>query len=311
LAQVSVSFPAEALRLEGEHYKPSVPVVWDQPATNLPSSIMVYKVVPQQLSEEIFSNLLTLGSFTTKTMKLSADKKTMSWRRYEGEGARLNYSLDIAPVYGFIEYHDYVVTRNWTNTPHGVPSRQEVEKLALDYLQRLGGDTNQLSFRRHSGTEGTRSRYDKTAKKYTGESVYKRGTMYARQIDGIRFAGEGWRGLAIDFSNDAKISSLELNWRNLQPLERRRTATKGELLSWIRDGRGVIPLTQNANLDELAQAKKLTVTGITPYYLSTTAGTPQGLMYPFAELDMVADLAGTNTLAFQIDCPILTDEKAQ
>lgn len=135
--------PAEQFRLEGQPYKPSVPVIWDATVTNLPHKLTVYRVLPQTFSKETVSNLLTVSGFTWKTMQESADKKTMSWRHYENNKARLVRSLDLAPTYGYISYHDYQAVGT-TNAGGGVPSREEVEKMAFEWIEKLGGDTNQI-----------------------------------------------------------------------------------------------------------------------------------------------------------------------
>ena len=58
-----LSLPAETYRLEGEPYHTSAPIVWSDSATNIPSSVRVYKVIPQQFSMSWLSNVVSLEHF--------------------------------------------------------------------------------------------------------------------------------------------------------------------------------------------------------------------------------------------------------
>jgi hypothetical protein len=302
LAAPGLSYPAETFRLEGAAYRPNVPVALSQSMSNLPVSIMVYKVLPQQFSSYIFSNVLAIAGFTTKTMKLSPDKKTMSWQHIENGGPVR--TLEMAPAYGYIHYEDYQAVKGWGGTLQGVPARADIDTLAMDYLKRLGGDTNQVCLRQRSATERRQSRFDKKLGKYGEPAVTMRGAMYARQLDGIRFLGAGGRGgFEIDFGNDAKVSSLHFDWRRLQAYKRYQTLTPDKILSQVLASKAVI---SDENGEIPSSPTKLTITKITPYYMSQLSGTPEELIYPFASLDVVAQIGGTNTATFYLDCPILS-----
>ena len=298
------SYPADVFRLDGVAYRPNVPVVLGESATNLPASVMVYEVIHQQFSKEMFSNVLAMAGFTSKTMRLSTDKKTMSWKHEEN--GRLVRVLDIAPVYGSIEYKDYRAVQGWGESPQGVPARADVDRMAMDYLQRLGGNTNEIFFNHRSLTERKQSHFDKKAGKYGEAAVTMRGGMYARQLDGIRFLGVGGRGgFEIDFGNNAKVASLHLDWRNLKPYRRYRTLTRDEILSNVVTGCAVI---SSEHGDIPTSPSKLTISKITPYYMSETSGVPEQFVFPFVSLDMVAQTGNTNTDTFYLDCPILSEQ---
>ncbi|MGO8764187.1 MAG: hypothetical protein ACLQSR_03515 [Limisphaerales bacterium] len=304
----SLSF-ADELRLEGEPYQPAIPIVWK--ATNeIPRSLTVYRAIPRQFSNEIISNMLQIASFEPVTMELSVDKKTMSWRHYGNDGKMLLRSLDISPAYGYISHHNYQTIETSTNQAQAVPTFEQVEALALDYLQRLGGDTNELFTRSSSRTDEHRTLYDKKPWKgghVIAEDFTMRGVMFTRQVDGIRFVGEGGRGgFSIEFGSHAAISHLELVWRNLRPDKQYATASPDEIIAMIKTGKAVVPLMQDADLDEVPQVKALTITGITPYFWGEIGGAPQDFVYPFAELQVVGKINETNTISFVLQCPILS-----
>jgi hypothetical protein len=306
LAATSLSYPAETFRLEGVAYRPKVPVVLGESATNPLATLMVYKVLPQQFSREAFSNVLAVAGFTTKTMRLSGDKATMSWK-HEEDG-KLVRVLDIAPVYGVVDYKDYRAVRGWGESPQGVPARSDLDRLAMDYLLRCGGETNEIAFSQRSMTERKQSRFNKKAGTYGEPVITMRGVMYSRQLDGIRFLGAGGRGgFEIDFGNDARIASLHLDWRNLQPYRRYRTLTRSEILNNVVAGHAVI---SGEHGDMPTNPSRLTITRIMPYYMSKPSGVPEQFVFPFASLDVVADMGNTNTNVFYLDCPILSEETA-
>jgi hypothetical protein len=170
----------------------------------------------------------------------------------------------------------------------------------------LGGDTNELSPKHRSGTERRQRRFDKKTRKYADEFVTMRGVMYARQIDGIRFLGAGGRGgFAIDFGHGTNIASLELDWRRLEPYRRYRTLSRDEITKEIMAGKAVIS-TENGELPE--NPNRLTIAQITPYYMSETGGKPEDFVFPIANVEIRAEMAGSNTATFYLGCPIISEE---
>jgi len=304
------SSPADSLRLEGEPFRPNARIVWA--ATNeIPPRLMIYQVVPQQFSNELISNLLKITFFKPVNMKLSADKKTMSWRYREEDGGLVR-SLDVAPSFGYINYFNTDAKKEDTKHPAtGVPSYEEVEKLAVHYLQLLGGDTNQLSWKPQSRTELDSTSYDKRPWKgghVIQQQVLMRGIMLCRQVDNIRFNSPcGRGGIFITIGSNARISDLELNWRNLQTFHLYKTVTQAKIVKFIKTGNAVVPDPENTDLTSLLQAKKLTITDIAPRYWGEVGGAPQDFVYPFAELQVTADLGGTNKINFVLNCPVIDE----
>jgi len=300
LALIPVPMMGAAPQLEGQPFIPTWPLVWAATATNLPATVMVYKVLPQQFSSAVISNILAIASFTPVTMAESADKSVMHWE-YRDERKTLLRSLDISPVYGMVNYQDYRAVDTSTNGDRGVPSRKEVETLAFNYLQAFGGDKNQLCVSSHSGTERNHGRFDKVTKQMVSHTVM-RGVMYARQLDGIRFLGAGGRGgFAMDFARDGKISLLQLDWRNIRPYRRYPTLTPDEILAQIKAGKAVHDMYS----DESPQKPDtLTVTKITPYYLSAPSGAPEDFILAYGDVEIRATVNATNEVMFHLNCPI-------
>ena len=287
----------------------TAPVVWA--ATNvLPKTVTVYKTEPQAFSESTISNILDLASFSSLGVEVSSDRKTMHWEAHDERGTLIR-SLDITPSLGWVSYFDSDAQERSTNAAHGVPDTGHVKMLAARYLQRLGGDTNQLSFHPASATEQHRTLYDK--KPWKGGHVIlddytMRGIMLTRQLDGIRFNGAAVRGgIAIDFGTDARVAKLELVWRKLTPSKTCSVATQEQIMKMLKDGKGVLPSEQSADLTPLPTATRIAIRNVTFYYWGEPGGQAQDHVYPFASLEAQAQLAGTNMLPFTVECPVILE----
>jgi hypothetical protein len=203
--------------------------------------------------------------------------------------------LQIVPSEGWIGYLDQWETKEPVKN---VPSEDEAAKLAIDYLFQLGIDRSQFVSKArvnpvtviqlHQGQESP-------------EEVVRREVVLNRCIDGVEQTVGSFR---ITFGNNAKVEAFDLSWRNLQAYESHQLATSNEIIDFIKSGQAVIPLPE-FDFTQLNQAKKLTVVKITPYYWGEWPSDPQDFVCPFAQLEMTADLGGTN-FNFQLRCPILS-----
>ncbi|EEF63391.1 hypothetical protein [Pedosphaera parvula] len=135
---------------------------------------------------------------------------------------------------------------------HGVLTFEEADRLAVDYVRQLGGDTNQLVAKPRPRIEGTTTSFDKKGGRQIGQVVNVRGLIIHRQVDSIQIHGND--GLTIQFGNDAKVSSLELNWKNLRPQNRYKTASPDTIKSWIKAGRAV-----NAGIEATLNNRRVTL----------------------------------------------------
>lgn len=310
LGVVMVSAFGNGIPFIGTPYHPIAPLTWS--ATNvLPPRVTVYKVVPKPFSNEVISNVVALAGISLRDLKPSSDKKTLHWRN---KGIPLTRGLTISPLTGWLEYGNSaaIAPHSISNYPVGVPTYEEVERLALKYLILLGGDTNQLSFKPQSRTDERRSRWSKSGELLMDEEVTMRGIMLARQLDGIRFNGPcGRGGISLDFGDNAQLYQLMLNWRNVEPYRQYQTATPEQILAWIKEGKAF-----DAGLDfsdeesaPVGGVKEITITQITPYYWGEPGGSPQEFCIPFAELKAVAHWGDTNTTVFTLHCPIIDESK--
>ncbi len=291
-------------------------IVWAAPTNQSRAALWIYKVVPQHFSSSAISNLVVMGGFTMKDEQHGHDKITNT-----NEDTLFFFSKDricnltVVPPQGRIEYWNGLVLPNhWDKTNHlvepveGLPDETKVEKLGLKLLNQFGIQRDDLAQRTDGhlitfGEKETRGYFDRRSKKYIDDEVIARGIFFNRRIDGVNFAGIGaGGGCQIKFSNHAKIADFRLVWRNLQPYKQYRVASPDEILSYIRDGQAVLT---HKNLVNPADVKKLTITDCSPLYMGADGKEAQDLVYPFAQVEAVADL-GTSSTNIQLYCPILS-----
>ena len=135
-------------------------------------------------------------------------------------------------------------------------------------------------------------------------NVVSRGFSFARNIDGIESRNSG--GFTIVFGSHEKIQRLTLSWRSLLPYESCSVLTPKEIIGLIRQGQTIIP-RQRYDVTGIDQAAKLTVTDVSLRYFDNIGHKPLDLSYPFAAIKVSADLHGTNTAEFYLECPVLAD----
>lgn len=217
-------------------------IVWAVPPDHVPSSIWIYKFVPQTFARVVVSNLLTISSFEMKDkMELSpeeaaVDKNALCFTNKDG-----TKHLSIVPAWGYILYDDPSAEIKGHEMPIGVPrDMEETYQLGLDYLQKLGIDRSQLvtedgsSRLRAEKTMGTASWQD-NAHGTNVEVIYMRGVYFRRQINGAHLADDG---IDLQFGNHGKIFRLEVTWRGWEPYELHPTLSTNQLIEELRSGKG-------------------------------------------------------------------------
>jgi hypothetical protein len=293
-------------------------VIWAVPTNVWPpsSKIWSYKVIPQNFSAVVVSNLMTLGSFTAKDkIKTPAylsdvDKKAVFFGR---EGAKY---LEIMPTLGYAEYHDNTAQARFTSSVKdvpepivGVPDETETTRLGLKYLRLAAIDDTQLAKKFGSldldihWERGTREWIDqKTKKEITETNNF--GVFFTRQINGIAVSGFG--DFYVSFGNNAKVIRLQMSWRNLKPYQLLDNfVTPEQVMKSIQNGRTPLPWLEGWPLNEI---KTLTITNATPRYGRKPGDKPMDFIVPALQLDAIIDNGKTNrSVWFQTS--IATDRK--
>ena len=79
-------------------------------------------------------------------------------------------------------------------------------------------------------------------------------------------------------------------------------ASPEAIMQKIREGKAVLT---HKNLVNPAMIQSLTITDCSPLYLGASGNVSQDFVYPFAQLEAVAKIGGTNANV-QLYCPILS-----
>jgi hypothetical protein len=289
---------------------PKMDVVWQATTNDWPDKLWIYKVVPQEFSPAVISNLLSLSGFSEKDRTKvpgfikENDKRALFYGELEGTVKHLS----ICPTLGLIDYLDpKAEASSQLQKVEGVPNEQETTRLGLKYLRLLGIDISQIA--RKPGTSELDLHWEKGTITYADQASNKEvvltnnyGVIFARCIDGIKVHGFG--GMDISFGNNARVRSLQLCWRNLVPHRLKDCFSLQEIAEQIRNGRITLhPLGTRATID-IRGVRKLTVTQIMVLYEGNPPDKPMDYVSPYINLQGITDGA-TGIVGVWFECPIL------
>lgn len=295
----------------------NVPIVWQAPTDKLPKSFWIYeRELPRIFPATVISNAIVLGSLQSKGFP---KPPTNDFFIPEDKGP--DYPGTVATIFGIRpgDANLYYSLPNYsTGSGEQLPSDEMIAARAWKYASQLGLDSAQLVQERiyaHS--------CDTDQNGQSANHVCGRGVFLSRQLDGIAFfsadnEGTGAEGFSIEFDSYGQIRFFSFRWSTVGRYESQQTASTQEITHCIRAHKTIVLPTPDeedyfARLKELACAKKLTITKITPYYGEGVFGevptndVPCKFATPFAELEAVADFGNRNA-TIRLLSPILSSE---
>jgi hypothetical protein len=300
---------AEEPKLPGRSFPgEKIEIIWS--ATNqFPSNVWIYKVVSQEFSPMVISNLMALGNFTEKNRSTPDGRpNTYKQLRYY-ENIEGNRQLSIYPPYGYVYYRDERATVVPPELPKGVPEESDVLPLALKWVGLFGLAPVELARKEYSfdydilREKQTQTWVDKTNGHHS--DVILRGIFFTRCVDGISFTSGGSDGgFQIAFGNDGTVAEMELVWRNLKRHKCCKVASPTQIISFIKKGDAkIVPLTEM----DLAHAKTLTINKAAMSYLGCNGEKPQDYMYSFVALVCTVGFDDGATKQIVLQCPIIAE----
>ncbi len=320
---IGKSYGQQAPSFEHTHRPSFVPanceIVWNVPTNQMPNALWVYRTIPQHFSDKAISNLVALGSFTTRDKKritllkmasLSSEDRARAKNLLAFENEKEGRNLQIVPADGYIDYRDQRADPATRDAIEDVPSEVATQELALKLLDQIGIPRSQLLKKPDSSEPLTFKEVRRWGHmdKQQGKRVVQnssRGVFFIRQIEGVTFAGIGIAGgFHVRFSSHAKVAELQLVWRNLQRYKKYEIASPDQIMQWIKEGKAVMP-APNVNPSDV---KKLTITDISPMYMGESGEERQDFTYPFANLGTTAETGQTN-IGVQLYCPVLSNSE--
>jgi hypothetical protein len=229
---------------------------------------------------------------------LAVDKKAIC---FHDKADELHW-LEILPTFGYIKYYngnaDAKAISAVKDVPEpvvGVPDLPEATRLGLKYARLLGIEVSQLATK--FGTRDLDLHWIVTTRGWTDQKTKKEidetddfGVGFTRCIDGFPVSTFG--DLEVDFGNNAKVSKLEMSWRNLQPYQLLENfVTPEQVVKSIQSGQTPLPTLEGWPIDEI---KTLTITNATPRYNRKPGDEPMDFVVPALQLDAIIDNGKTN-----------------
>jgi hypothetical protein len=299
--------PAESIRLEGQAFHPftNAEIVWS--ATNVfPRGLWIYKVMPEAFSAVVVSNAMAIGHFQTKDLAKTDhpqfQDKYLIYFQNRNEFSRPRF-LSIAPTLGAMKY---VSQADSTAPIVGVPTSDEAETLARDVLFQLGIDRSLLVERVRKGYDETSTPIDRQGHTLGTPQAVSRGVSFERRIDGIPLS-ENWCFL-IHFGRQGKIEDFSLKWRNIVPFESHSVLSPAQIIQMIKSGQAVLP-SQFFNTGGLDRKKRFTIVKAMPRYYNGNGREFLDFMFPYVEMEIMAEMDGADATTFVIQCPILSTNR--
>jgi hypothetical protein len=293
-ATVSLSVLASGLEDVSLHFSTNTVIVWQAPTNHLPKRFWTYKRLPQVFSAAAISNGIVLAGFEKKGFPRPSTNHIVIWDDHmDGEPSPPNFAL--FPELGQMSYD---LGDRASGSPMDSARDEAAVKRAWKCVAQLGVDLTQLVQTNAAGPG-------------TG------GVFLPRQLDGIQFF-DGTEGFQIMFGKDGKVRSFGLMWPKLERDESCATASPQEIIRCIRGYKTVlVPDDEEGNyfarVREVARARRIAITQITPYYGEGMLGEeprdnePSRYVRPVAILGATADF-GTNAAFIRIYAPILASD---
>ena len=297
------------------HFPTNTPIVWQAPTNDLPKSFWVYRRLgPRIFSATVISNAIVLASLQSKGFpKPSTNDFLIGEDKGPNYPGQIPVIFSIRPGYATMFYS---MPHPGTNSS-GIPTDEVLAQRAWACAIQLGVDPAQVALKEITSYFNKDENYDDLTNQLCG-----RGVFLSRQLDGICFWGNGDdgpnEGFWIEFGSQGKIRAFSLNWPSLERDKSQQIASPQQIIACIRAHKIiVIPNAGEKKYFEriktLANAKKFTITKITPCYMEGMYGEmpkdnePAKFVAPWAELEAVADFGDTN-MNVRLVSPILSTD---
>jgi hypothetical protein len=315
LAAIFSSFATDTLETFCPHFSTSMPIVWQVPTNHLPKNFWIYKrLLPHLFPASVISNAVVLASLQSKGFpKPSTNDFYIVADHPPNYPGMIPVIFSITPKTGTIFYG---LPHPGTNTTN-IPTDRTLVQRAWACAAQFGVDPAQIAFKEMTSRFNQDENYNDLTNQLCG-----RGVFLSRQLNGILFSGNGQdgesQGFWIEFGSHEQVRAFSFVWPDLQRGELQQSASSQQIIACIRAFKTMSPPNGNEEnyferLKNLAKAKKLTITKITPYYSDGVYGkSPTGddlpkIITPIAQLEADVDFGESNTTV-KLLSPIVSSE---
>lgn len=295
------------------HFSTNTEIIWAAPTNRLPNSFWIYKrLPPRPFSVSAISNAVILASLQHKGFPKPSTNSFFVWSAPNPCGQSFSV-FSIQPASSTI----YFSSTNKNHSTGDIPDKETATQQAFECVSQFGLNRSDLipkDFPIKSSESGG------CGETSTNEFCVRK-VLLSRKLDGVSFFGDpsdGSEGFSIEFGRSGQTRSFSFAWPNLEPDRKSLTASPKEIIRCIREQRVMVPPDNDetnyfGRIKDLGEAKKFTITKITPYYgegvfgKTPTNDEPPKAIAPFAELEAVADF-GSSTATVRLLSPIISSE---
>jgi len=308
---LSQTLPAPVSYLQTRYHATNFDIAWNAPDHSWTNKVWIYKDTAAKFSDDVISNLLEIGSYTQQDKK---DYGIYGITAYDSGRV-----LRVATMTGKITYYapqlygtDHLVTN--------LPGTNEAIVLTKQILSRIGISLSNIE---HASNGELLFHYDP---KQQGTIYYTtnlpivnlnhRPIGFKRTLDGLTVNGNGGIG-TIDYGENGIVIQMDIEWRGMTRESEYDTATKDDMLRWLKDGHCYFPRsfypTHKEHIDiDWTKAKHLTINRVQVCYwgIDFPDNNPpvKSTVSPYAILYATVDTGQTN-LDVEIDSPIINPNK--
>lgn len=282
----------------------------------MPKNIWIYRRLgPRIFPATVISNAVVLASLKGKKIpKPSTNDFFILDEKPANYPGPIFDIFRISPGRGNV---NYTMPNPVRGSNKDIPSDETIVAQAWKYAFQLGLDPKQLV---QKPLTSQSCDFDENGREATNH-ICGRGVYLSRLLDGIAFWGNGDdspnEGFWIEFGSHGMVRCFSLTWPNLERYESQPAASSQQIISCIRAHKIIVIPDGDEKYFErvkaLANAKKFTITGITPYYGEGVFGevptndVPPKYFPPIAELAAVADFGNSN-MTVRLLSPVLSSD---
>jgi hypothetical protein len=316
-ASLAVAFSSFADRptLEelSSHLFTNAAIVWQAPIANLPKSFWTFKIIRSHIfPQATISNAIVLGGIQAWGFPEASTNNTCIADDCHCSCA-IHCIFSIYPPDASMCFSSPLQT----SSTQKIPDDKILIKWAWYHSYQLGVDPATVA------EEGFTSHFntDTNGNSLTNE-ISGRGVFLSRVLDGTKFMNSGndvssSEGFWIEFGSFGLVRNFSLRWPNLERHKQSQTATVEQIIRCIHAHKTfVMPESDEdyfTKLKKLANAKKLTISKITPYYGEgifgevPTNGATCNFVMPFALLKADADFGDSHS-AIVLYSPLISSD---
>jgi hypothetical protein len=272
-------------------------VRWDASMENFPSKVWIYRLLPNQFSPEVISNVAVLCSFMEK------DKTGQSTNGITYQNSDGSRKLSFFFPSGDIHFEVPEPLDDPTNAFVGVPPQSQLPELAKNIFQKL-----RINFSDITGYFGThKMEFDEAGTMYSIDhlaitNISRRTVYFRRTVDGMPIFGHVY---GFDFGERGKITRLSIGWPKLERYMSYSTVSRKTIISFVHQGKAICgPVPDDVGELNWSTVKSVTIKKVLPsYFMEKT-----DRIVPFLDFDASID-TGQGSVVVGMACPIYDPTK--